>query len=92
MCALPREVKVSIWRISWRAPAWWRPGSLIHQKAALIEESMAPLRCTNMKALVLERPGDRSAAMAKADIVIADLPCSGLGIIGKPDIKLQHDA
>ena len=27
---------------------------------------------------------------AKADIVIADLPCSGLGIIGKkPDIKYQ---
>ncbi len=28
----------------------------------------------------------------RADLVIADLPCSGLGIIGrKPDIKYQHD-
>ena len=31
-----------------------------------------------------------SASIEKADVVIADLPCSGLGVIGrKPDIKYR---
>ena len=43
---------------------------------------------TNMKTQVWDALETDLSAMAKADIVIADLPCSGLGIIGrKPDIK-----
>lgn len=61
---------------------------LTHQKACLIEENRLRCGCHNMKTLVWDaRVPDRDA-FQKADIVIADLPCSGLGIIGKkPDIK-----
>ena len=49
---------------------------------------MARCGVTNMKTLVWDALETDPSAMAKADIVIADLPCSGLGIIGrKPDIK-----
>ena len=61
---------------------------LTYQKTALIEENMARCGVTNMKTLVWDALETDPSAMAKADIVIADLPCSGLGIIGrKPDIK-----
>ena len=61
---------------------------LTYQKTALIEENMARCGVTNMKSLVWDALETDLSAMAKADIVIADLPCSGLGIIGrKPDIK-----
>ena len=61
---------------------------LTYQKTALIEENMARCGVTNMKTLVWDALETDLSAMAKADIVIADLPCSGLGIIGrKPDIK-----
>lgn len=61
---------------------------LTYQKAALIEENR--LRCgyQNMKTVVWDALCPDQDACGKADIVIADLPCSGLGIIGKkPDIK-----
>ena len=61
---------------------------LTYQKTALIEENMARCGVTNMKTLVWDALETDLSAMEKADIVIADLPCSGLGIIGKkPDIK-----
>ena len=61
---------------------------LTYQKTALIEENMARCGVTNMKTLVWDALETDLSAMAKADLVIADLPCSGLGIIGrKPDIK-----
>lgn len=61
---------------------------LSFQKTALIEENIARLGVTNMKAVVWDARIPDAAAAGKADIVIADLPCSGLGIIGrKPDIK-----
>ena len=61
---------------------------LTYQKAALIEENR--LRCgyQNMKTVVWDALCLDQDACGKADVVIADLPCSGLGIIGKkPDIK-----
>lgn len=61
---------------------------LTWQKVSLIEENR--LRCgySNMKAVVWDALQLDPDAINKADIVIADLPCSGLGIIGrKPDIK-----
>lgn len=61
---------------------------LTYQKAARIEENR--LRCgyQNMKTVVWDALCLDQDACGKADVVIADLPCSGLGIIGKkPDIK-----
>ena len=54
------------------------------------------VRCgvTNMKTLVWDALETDLSAMAKGrNCQIADLPCSGLGIIGrKPDIKYNIDA
>lgn len=61
---------------------------LSYQKTAMIEENMARFGASNMKAVVWDALVLDEDAVEKADIVIADLPCSGLGIIGKkPDIK-----
>lgn len=63
---------------------------LSYQKISLIEENR--LRCgyENMKTVVWDALLPDEEAFGKADIVIADLPCSGLGIIGKkPDIKFN---
>ena len=43
-----------------------------------------------MKAVVMDALVFDEASFEKADVLIADLPCSGLGIIGrKPDIKYR---
>lgn len=58
------------------------------QKVSMIEENR--LRCgyENVKAVRWDARCLDPDSVGKADIVIADLPCSGLGIIGrKPDIK-----
>ena len=61
---------------------------LSEQKVAMIEENMARFGASNIKAVVWDALVTDEDARGKADIVIADLPCSGLGIIGKkPDIK-----
>ncbi len=57
-------------------------------KVELIEENMERLGVTNMEAQVYDALDFDEEMEGKADIVIADLPCSGLGIIGrKSDIK-----
>ena len=61
---------------------------LSEQKVAMIEENMARFGASNIKAVVWDALVTDEDAREKADIVIADLPCPGLGIIGKkPDIK-----
>lgn len=58
------------------------------EKTALIEENAARLHLLNVKVNVKDARITDEDTKGKADIVIADLPCSGLGIIGKkPDIK-----
>ena len=49
---------------------------------------MNRLKCTNVKVQVADARILDEELIGKADIVIADLPCSGLGIMGrKRDIK-----
>lgn len=61
---------------------------LTQAKVSLIEENISRLKLANIKASVADATVRDSALIEKADIVLADLPCSGLGIIGrKPDIK-----
>lgn len=58
------------------------------QKTALLEENKERLGLDNLKIKVWDALVPDTAAVNSADIVIADLPCSGLGIIaGKNDIK-----
>lgn len=63
---------------------------LTDYKVGLIWENITRSQLSNIKAVQADatilRPEDRE----KADIVIADLPCSGLGVIGKKaDIKYK---
>lgn len=63
---------------------------LTEYKIQLIEENIARHACTNMKAVQMDATVLDEASVGKADIVIADLPCSGLGVIRKKtDIKYK---
>ena len=60
------------------------------KKAELIEENIQRCGFSNIRARVWDALVPDETVFGKADIVLADLPCSGLGIIGKkPDIKLR---
>lgn len=63
---------------------------LTYKKVALIDENKTRLGVTNLKTKVQDARVLSEDLIEKADIVIADLPCSGLGIIGrKPEIKYR---
>lgn len=63
---------------------------LTEKKAARIEENRLRLGIDNLEILVQDALVVRESDRGTADVVIADLPCSGLGIIGKkPDIKYR---
>ncbi len=61
-------------------------------KAGLIEDNIKRLGIDNIVVQVHDALEKDTSMVGKADVVIADLPCSGLGIIGrKPDIKYNTD-
>lgn len=60
------------------------------QKTVRIEENKARLSITNLETLVWDGRIVREEDLGQADVVVADLPCSGLGVLGrKPDIKYR---
>lgn len=63
---------------------------LTEQKIGMIQENIDRCGLKNIRARQWDATVIDEASVEKADIVIADLPCSGLGIIGrKPDIKYR---
>lgn len=57
-------------------------------KVQLIKDNIARLELENVAATVMDATKRDEMSVGKADVVIADLPCSGLGIFSKkPDIK-----
>ena len=63
---------------------------LTPKKVALIEENILRMGAQNVKAQMQDATILDEAMIEKADVVLADLPCSGLGILGKkPDIKMH---
>lgn len=57
-------------------------------KIGLIEENIKRIGVKNIKTTVMDATKLDKSSIEKADVVIADLPCSGLGVIGnKSDIK-----
>lgn len=63
---------------------------LTEYKVSLIEENIVRHACSNMKAIQWDATLLDEASVGKADIVIADLPCSGLGVMRKKtDIKYK---
>lgn len=64
---------------------------LTESKVALINENIAKAEVSNITAKQFDATVFDDAAVEKFDVVIADLPCSGLGIIRKkPDIKYNQ--
>ena len=60
------------------------------EKVFLIEENAKRMQISNIRPQVWDAGVFDDGYKEKADIVIADLPCSGLGVIGqKPDIKYR---
>ncbi len=61
---------------------------LTEYKVEMIEDNIDRCQLSNMTAKVWDATEFDASAEEKADVVIADLPCSGLGVIGtKTDIK-----
>lgn len=59
-------------------------------KVSLIKENIERLGLVNIAAVVKDATVVDELSLNKANIVLADLPCSGLGIISKkPDVKYQ---
>lgn len=57
-------------------------------KTSLIDENIKRLGIKNIKTKVWDATVSDETAIGAYDVVIADLPCSGLGIMGrKPDIR-----
>ena len=60
------------------------------QKVRLINDNIKRCGFDNIKTQILDALKHDEESLYRADIVIADLPCSGLGVIAKkPDIKLN---
>ncbi len=62
-------------------------------KVQLIQENIDRLNLENVAAVTMDGRVTDELSVNKADVVIADVPCSGLGIINKkPDIKYHVTA
>lgn len=63
---------------------------LTEYKISLIRENISRTGVSNMEAVRWDATVRDEASIGKADIVIADLPCSGLGVLGKKtDLKYK---
>lgn len=63
---------------------------LTEYKVELIEDNIRKSGLSNISACRQDALKPDASSFGKADIVIADLPCSGLGVLGrKPDIKYR---
>lgn len=60
------------------------------EKTAIIRENAERMRAENIEIQVFDGTGTDEALKEKADAVLLDVPCSGLGVIGKKrDIKYR---
>ncbi len=65
---------------------------LTDPKVRLIEENIERSGLANIVAVQQDATVTDEGSLGKADIVLADLPCSGLGVLGrKPDLKYKMD-
>lgn len=63
---------------------------LTETKVSLIEENIKRAGLHNIKAVQKDAANLDEASVSSADIVVADLPCSGLGVLGrKTDLKYK---
>lgn len=66
---------------------------LTEYKISMVEENLARCGFSNVRTKVWDARVLDETMVDQADLVLADLPCSGLGIIGKkPDIRFRMTA
>lgn len=66
---------------------------LTHYKVEMIQENIVRTGLKNIQAVCMDAVLYDEQSVDKADIVIADLPCSGLGVLGKKtDLKYKATA
>ncbi len=95
VCASPGGKSLHVAEIMSIAGGTGEPGQVLSfdiskEKVALINDNIKRTGLTNITAEVADARKRRDDLVCKADIVIADVPCSGIGVIGKkPDIKVR---
>lgn len=86
VCAAPGGKALHAAEMAWKVSA----RDLTEYKTKLIEDNIRRLSLTNVETKVWDATVPDDGIVRKADVVIADLPCSGLGVIGKKsDIKYK---
>ena len=63
---------------------------ITESKVQLMQDNIERTALINMNAVVADATVFLPASVEKADVLLADVPCSGLGVIGrKPDIRYK---
>ena len=63
---------------------------LTDYKVSMIEENITRHELSNMKAVCMDATVYDAKSCGKADVLLCDLPCSGLGVLGKKtDIRYK---
>lgn len=87
VCAAPGGKAVHVAQLL-RGSGHVEARDLTEYKADLITDNMERCQVENMSVKMWDATVSDDGAVETADLVIADLPCSGLGVLhGKPDIK-----
>ena len=87
LCAAPGGKALHLWELM-NGEGKVIARDISDYKVGLIEENIERTEATGVEAQVFDATELDKEYIEKADIVVADLPCSGLGIIGKKsDIK-----
>ncbi|MDO4568097.1 MAG: 16S rRNA (cytosine(967)-C(5))-methyltransferase RsmB, partial [Clostridia bacterium] len=60
---------------------------LHEHRAALTRATLARLNVTNARVTVRDATQRHDDSLDKYDVALVDAPCSGLGVLGKPDIR-----
>lgn len=92
VCAAPGGKSIQMAEMLWSAEngesGMVEARDLTEYKVSMIEENIARCGLSNIRAVQADARVFDETKAKKADIVVADLPCSGLGVLGrKPDIK-----
>lgn len=89
VCAAPGGKAIHLAELL-RGTGFVEARDLTEYKIGLIQENIRRSGMTNIEAVQMDARLRDEASVEKADIVIADLPCSGLGVLGKkPDLKYK---
>lgn len=65
---------------------------LTDYKVSMIKENITRARAQNIQAVRMDATIPDAASVEKADVVLADLPCSGLGVLNKKsDLKYRQN-